>query len=46
MLREEILYDVHKMFTHIVNHILTLGKKLDREELNIKIKSLWTKLIA
>ena len=34
---EETIYDVQKRFTHIVNHLIALGKSFDREELNIKI---------
>lgn len=33
----ESIYDVHKRFTHIVNHLLVLGKTFKKEELNIKI---------
>jgi len=33
----ESICDVQKRFTHIVNHILALGKTFDKEELNIKI---------
>ena len=33
----ESICDVQKRFTHIVNHLLTLGKTFDKEELNIKI---------
>jgi len=33
----ESICDVQKIFTHIVNHLLTLGKIFDKEELNIKI---------
>jgi len=29
--------DVQKRFTHIVNHLIRLGKQFDKEELNIKI---------
>jgi len=29
--------DVQKRFTHIVNHLIGLGKQIDKEELNIKI---------
>ena len=34
---EESIVDVHKMFTHIVNHLTGLEKEFDREELNIKV---------
>jgi len=33
----ESICDVQKIFTHIVNHLLALGKSFDKEELNIKI---------
>jgi len=33
----ERICDMHKRFTHIVNHLLALGKTFDKEELNIKI---------
>jgi len=33
----ETIADVQKRFTHIVNHLIRLGKKFDKEELNIKI---------
>jgi len=33
----ENICDVQKRFTHIVNHLLALGKTFDKEELNIKI---------
>ena len=33
----ENICDVQKRFTHIVNHLLALGKIFDKEELNIKI---------
>jgi len=33
----ETIADVQKRFTHIVNHLIGLGKQLDKEELNIKI---------
>jgi len=29
--------EVQKRFTHIVNHLIGLGKVFDKEELNIKI---------
>ncbi|XP_027927440.1 uncharacterized protein LOC114184329 [Vigna unguiculata] len=34
---EETNYDVQKRFTHIVNHLIALGKVFEKEELNIKI---------
>ncbi|XP_068466433.1 uncharacterized protein [Phaseolus vulgaris] len=34
---EESIADVQKRFTHIVNHLIGLGKEFDREELNIKV---------
>ncbi|XP_068476794.1 uncharacterized protein [Phaseolus vulgaris] len=34
---EENIADVHKRFTHIVNHLTRLGKVFDKEELNIKV---------
>ena len=37
MLKGEIIVDVQKRFTHIVNHLISLGKIFKREELNIKI---------
>ena len=37
MKAEEKIYDVQKMFTHIVNHLIALGKVFEKEELNIKI---------
>ena len=37
MQKEETIVDVHKRFTHIFNHLISLGKNLEREELNIKI---------
>jgi len=33
----ETIADVQKRFTHIVNHLIRLGKAFDKEELNIKI---------
>jgi len=33
----ETIADVQKCFTHIVNHLIGLGKVFDKEELNIKI---------
>ena len=37
MLKGESIADVQKQFTHIVNHLMSLGKFFDKEELNIKI---------
>jgi len=37
MLKGETVVDVQKRFTHIVNHLINLGKIFEREELNIKI---------
>jgi len=37
MKSRESISDVPKRFTHIVNHLLALGKTFDKEELNIKI---------
>jgi len=34
---EETMADVQKRFTHIVNHLIGLGKVFDKEELNIKV---------
>ena len=36
-LRNKRLIKVHKRFTHIVNHLIGLGKYFDKEELNIKV---------
>jgi len=33
----ETIADVQKWFTHIVNHLIGLGKQFDKKELNIKI---------
>jgi len=33
----ETIADVQKRFTHIINHLIGLGKQFDKEELNIKI---------
>ena len=38
MKAEETIYDVQKRFTHIVNHLIALGKVFEKEELNIKIQ--------
>ena len=37
MQKGETISDVHKRFSHIVNHLMSLGKNFDKEELNIKI---------
>ena len=37
MQQGETIPDVQKRFTHTVNHLIGLGKQLDKEELNIKI---------
>ncbi|XP_068498084.1 uncharacterized protein [Phaseolus vulgaris] len=37
MKQEETILDVHKRFTHIVNHLIGMGKVFDKEELNIKV---------
>jgi len=37
MKTRESICDLQKRFTHIVNHLLALGKTFDKEELNIKI---------
>jgi len=37
MLKGESITDVQKRSTHIVNHLMSLGKVFDKEELNIKI---------
>ncbi|XP_068497761.1 uncharacterized protein [Phaseolus vulgaris] len=37
MLKGESIVEVQKRFTHIVNHLMCLGKVFDKEELNIKI---------
>jgi len=37
MRQGETIYDVHKRFTHIVNHLSGLGKIFDIDELNINI---------
>jgi len=33
----ESIADVQKQFTHIINHLIGLGKQFDKEELNTKI---------
>jgi len=37
MLKGESIVEVQKRFTHIVNHLMSLGKIFNKEELNIKI---------
>ena len=37
MQQGETIYDVHKRFTQIFNHLTGLGKNFDTDELNIKI---------
>ena len=37
MKQGETIVDVQKRFTHIVNHLIGLGKSFDNDELNIKI---------
>ena len=37
MQRGESIAEVQKRFTHIVNHLIGLGKEFDKEELNIKV---------
>ncbi|XP_068474942.1 uncharacterized protein [Phaseolus vulgaris] len=37
MQKGESICDVRKRFSHIVNHLMRLGKKFDEEELNIKV---------
>ncbi|XP_068503844.1 uncharacterized protein [Phaseolus vulgaris] len=37
MKKGETICDVQKRFSHIVNHLMSLGKTFDKEELNIKI---------
>jgi len=37
MQKGETIVDVQKRFTHIVNHLISLGKTFERGELNIKI---------
>ena len=35
MLKGESIAEVQKRFTHIINHLMSLGKTFDKEELNI-----------
>jgi len=37
MLKGESIAEVQKRFTHIITHLMSLGKTFDKEELNIKI---------
>ena len=37
MLKGESIAEVKKRFTHIINHLMSLGKTFDKEEVNIKI---------
>ena len=37
MLKGESIAEVQKRFTHIINHLMSLGKTFDKEDLNIKI---------
>ena len=37
MLIGESIAELQKRFTHIINHLMSLGKTFDKEELNIKI---------
>jgi len=37
MQKGETIVEVKKWFTHIVNHLMSLGKSFDKEELNIKV---------
>jgi len=37
MKQGESIADVQKRFTHIVNHLIGLGKEFDKEKLNIKV---------
>jgi len=37
MKQGESIADVQKRFTHIINHLIGLGKEFDKEELNIKV---------
>jgi len=42
MLKWENISDVQNIFTHIVNHLISLGKIFDRNKLNINILEAWT----
>ena len=37
MQKGETICDMQKRFSHIMNHLISLGKTFDKEELNIKI---------
>jgi len=37
MQQRESIADVQKTFTHIVNHLINLGKEFEKKELNIKV---------
>jgi len=37
MQKGERISEVQKRFSHILNHLMSLGKRFDKEELNIKI---------
>ena len=37
MLKGETIAEVQKRFTHIINHLMSLDKTFEKEELNIKI---------
>ena len=37
MLKGETIAEVQKRFTHIINHLMSLEKTIEKEELNIKI---------
>ena len=37
MLKDETIAEVQKRFTHIINHLMSLDKTFEKEELNIKI---------
>ena len=37
MQKGESICDVQKRFSHIMNHLISLGKKFDEEEINIKV---------
>jgi len=39
MKKGETIVEVKKRFTHVVNHLMSLGKTFDKEELNIKVSS-------
>ena len=38
MQKGESICDMQKRFSHIVNHLMSLGKDFDEEELNIKVR--------